>query len=181
MRTDPARFDRVLQHHDYAAAPAQPVLPADGGVGIAAVGGPLLVSLFGALFLLVAITLLLAIRPPFLISVIFVAGGLAFTLGGIVMARKVGELRDAPVERVVAVIVKERTDVSGTDRADTTYYATLQTRDGARTEYRTSHALVGRLVVDDIGVAYVKDVELDLGFTTLRARSLVEFIRFDVD
>jgi len=180
MRTDPTRFDRVLEHPDCAAAPAQPVLPADTAVGVAAVAGPLMVSLFGALFLLVAISLLITIRPPFLFSLAMIVGGLVVVAGGVIAARRIGELRDAPVERLIAVIVKERTDVHGIDRADTTYYATLQTRDGVRTEYRVSHALVGRLVVDDIGVAYVKDRILDLGIVRVRARTLVEFIRVDV-
>jgi hypothetical protein len=182
MRTDPSRFDRVEQHPEYGSAPSQPVLPADAGVSVAAVAGPLLLSLFGALFLLVAITILLAFRPPLIISVIFVAGGLAFVFGGVAMARGLVALRDAPIDRVIAVIVKERTDVTASNSsASTTYYTTLQTRDGTRTEYRTAGSLAGRLVVDDIGVAYVKAFTLDLGVTKVQVRSLVEFIRFDVD
>jgi len=42
-------------------------------------------------------------------------------------------------------------------------------------------ALAGKLVVDDIGIAYVKEIAIPLGFTTLRGKSLVEFIRFEVD
>jgi hypothetical protein len=83
---------------------------------------------------------------------------------------------------MTAVVVKERTEITGrNDNTDTTYYATLQTRDGKRTEYRVSRALVGKLVVDDIGIAYVKELVFELGFTTLRSKSLVEFIRFEVD
>jgi len=181
MHVDPARFDRVLQHPDYPSAPAQPVLPADAGIAVAAVAGPLLLSLFGALFLVVAISLLLAIRAPFWIVLAFVGAGVVFVAGGIAMARTLVAVRDTPIERLVAVIVRERTDVGGREHTDTSYYATLQTRDGTRTEYRVSSALVGRLVVGDIGVAYVKRTELDLGITKIRTRSLVEFIRFDVD
>ena len=50
MRTDPSRFDRVEQHPEYGSAPAQPVLPADAGLAVAAIAGPLLLSLFGAQF-----------------------------------------------------------------------------------------------------------------------------------
>jgi hypothetical protein len=186
MRTDPSRFDRVEQHPEYGSAPAQPVLPADAGASVAAAVGPLVLSLFGALFLLVALTILIAFRPPWFISVILVAGGLVFVAGGIAMTRGLVALRDAPVERIIAVVIKDRTDVSANNYStgtstSTTYYTTLQTRDGRRTEYRTAGALAGRLVVDDIGVAYVKSFVIDLGFTRLQVRSLVEFIRFDVD
>ncbi len=182
MRTDPSRFEKVEGHPDYGSAPAQPVLPADAGVGIAAIAGPLALSLFGAVFVLIAITLLFAIRPPLWFSVLFIAGGLVFVVGGMAFARSLLAVRDAPIERMIAVVVKERTDItSSNDSTDTSYYATLQTRDGKRVEYRVSRALVGRLVVDDIGVAYVKELVFDLGFTTLRSKSLVEFIRFDVD
>ncbi len=181
MRVDPGRFDKVAAHPDHASAPAQPVLPADSVVGVAAVAGPLLISLFGAVFLLIAISLLISIRPPLWFAVLFIGGGVVFVISGLVFARGALTVRDAPIERVIAVVVKERTEISSNkDSTDTTYYATLQTRDGARAEYRVSRALVGRLVVDDIGVAYVKDVALDLGFTKVRWKSLVEFIRFDV-
>lgn len=182
MITDPSRFDAVEAHPEFAAAPVQPVLPADAGIGVAAVAGPLLLSLFGGVFLLIALTLLFAVRPPLWFSLIFIAGGVAFLAGGITVARGLLAVRDAPIERMTAVIVKERTEISGrTDTTDTTYFATLQTRDGKRLEYRVSRALVGRLVVGDIGVAYVKELAFELGFTTLRSKSLVEFIRFDID
>jgi hypothetical protein len=182
MRTDPSRFDRVEQHPEYGSAPAQPVLPADGGVAVAAIAGPLVMSLFGGLFVLVAITILLAFRPPLIFSVIFVVGGLVFVFGGIAMARGLVALRDAPALRTIAVIVKERTEVStNNSTASTTYYTTLQTRDGHRTEYRTAGSLAGRLVVDDIGVAYVKTITLDFRIMQIEVKNLVEFIRFDVD
>jgi hypothetical protein len=182
MRTDPSRFDRVEQHPELGSAPEQPVLPADAGVSVAAVAAPLLLSLFGALFLLVAITILLTLGAPLIFSVIFVAGGLVFVLGGIAMARGVVALRDAPVDRLIAVIVKERTQVSGdSNSSSTTYYTTLQMRDGRRVEYRTAGSLAGRLVIDDIGVAYVKSYTLDFRIKTIEVRRLVEFIRFDVD
>jgi hypothetical protein len=182
MRTDPARFDAVEAHPEYASAPSDPVLPADATIGVAAVTGPLLLSLFGGLFLLVAITLLFVIRPPFLFSLLFLASGVAVLLGGLRVARSLLAVTHAPIERMTAVVVKERTEITGRNEAtDTTYYATLQTREGTRVEYRVSRALVGKVVVDDIGIAYVKEVVFDLGFTTVRSKSLVEFIRFEVD
>lgn len=183
MRTDPSRFDQVERHPDYGSAPAQPVLPVDSGVGVAAVAGPMVMSLIGVVFVLIAITLLFAIRPPLLFSVLFIAGGLVFVLGGMAFAKSLLAVRNAPIERMIAVIVKERTEMitSSSNATDTSYFATLQTRDGQRLEYRVSRSLVGKLVVDDIGIAYVKELVFDLGFTTLRSKSLVEFIRFEVD
>lgn len=182
MRTDPARFDAVEAHPEYSSAPTDPVLPADATIGVAAVTGPLVMSLFGGVFLLIALTLLFVIRPPFLFSLLFIAGGVGFLFGGIKIARGLLAVRDAPVERMTAVVVKERTEITGrNETTDTTYYATLQTRDGKRAEYRVARSLVGNVVVDDIGIAYVKEVVLELGFTTLRSKSLVEFIRFEVD
>ncbi len=169
-------------HPEYASAPSDPVLPADATIGVAAAVGPLLMSLFGGLFLLIAITLLFVIRPPFLFSLLFLASGAAFLVGGIKISRGLLAVKAAPIERMTAVVVKERTEITGRNEATgATYYATLQTRDGKRVEYRVSRALVGNVVVDDIGIAYVKEVVFELGFTTLRSKSLVEFIRFEVD
>ena len=172
MRTDPGRFDRVEAHPEYASAPAQPVLPADATVGVAAMVGPLTVSIFGLVFLLIAIGLLLEIEPPLAFTVLFIGTALMFILGGLGAFGRRMQFKNAPIERVIAVIIKERSEVEGgsdTSPASTAYYTTLQTRDGTRTEYFTYRSLVGRLAVDDIGVAYTK------------ARTLVEFIRFEVD
>src|SRR5689334_18379784 len=102
MRTDPRRFDRVAEHPDYAATPAQPVLPADSAIGVAAVAGPLVLSLFGAVFVLIALSLLLTIKPPLFISLLFIAGGVVFVFGGIAIARSLVAIRDAPIERMIA-------------------------------------------------------------------------------
>jgi hypothetical protein len=171
MNTDPSRFDRVAAHPEYDTAPEQPVLPADAGIGIAEVVAPLSLSVFGVLFLLIAIGLLIEIKPPLLLSLMFIVGALVFILGGLSSIARLWQFRNAPIERQVAVIVKERTEVTGGGEreASTTYYATLQRRDGTRIECKTYRSLVGRLAVGDIGVAYVK------------AHTLVEFIRFEVD
>jgi hypothetical protein len=173
MRTDPSRFDRVLEHPDYVSAPNQPVLPADAAIGVATVVTPLALSIFGVMFLLIAITLIIRLEPPLAISLLFVGAALVVLFRGLAMGGNVIQFRNAPIERQVAVIVKERSEVSSTGNqyaaASTAYYTTLQTRNGMRSEYRTARSLVGRLAIDDIGVAYVK------------ANTLVEFIRFDVD
>jgi hypothetical protein len=181
MRTDRSRFDNLKQHPDFVAAPSQPVLPADGGITIAAVAAPLLLSLFGCVFLLIVISLLATMGAPLIVWLLFLGGGLVFVFGGVRLSRGMIALRDAPIQRVIAVIVKERTDVSGGDSStSTSYYATLQTEDGTRTEYKVSGALAGRIVLDDIGVAYVKETIVDFGFTRVPTRTLVEFIPIPV-
>ncbi|HEU0036981.1 MAG TPA: hypothetical protein VFQ53_40500 [Kofleriaceae bacterium] len=171
MNTDPSRFDRVLADARYETLPQQPILPPDTQVGVAAMAGPFLVSMFGMVFLAIAIGLLLEIRPPLAFTILLVGGGLLLVFGGLDSVATVMQFRNAPIEREVCVIVKERTDVSGGGEGrstSTTYYTTLQRRDGERIECRTVRSLVGKLVVGDIGVAYVK------------ASVLVEFVRFDV-
>lgn len=170
MRTDPSRFDRVVAHPEYATAPEQPVMPA--AIGIAAAVGPMTMTIFGLVFFLIVLTMILQVHPPLAITLIFVGGALIVLFGGIGMLGKLVEFRNAPVHRFVAVIVKERSDVHGGTNdspARTTYFTTLQTRDGKRVELYTYGSLVGRIAIDDIGVAYVK------------SRTLVEFIRFEVD
>lgn len=172
MNTDSSRFDRVVAHPEYGTAPNEPVLPADAGIGIAAVVAPLSLSLFGIVFLLIAIGLLIAIRPPLVFSLMFIAGALLFIAAGLGAVARVMQFRNAPIERLVAVIVKDRTEVHGgghDSQASTSYYTTLQRRDGSRVECRTYRSLVGRIAIGDIGVAYVK------------AHALIEFIRFDVE
>ncbi|MCE9577763.1 MAG: DUF2500 domain-containing protein [Deltaproteobacteria bacterium] len=78
----------------------------------------------------------------------------------------------APLERVIAVVVNQRTSVSS-HRHDqhrhtsTSYYVTLQREDGDRAEYTVGGGLAGLVSDADIGVAYVKQ---DL---------LLDFRRFD--
>lgn len=164
MRTDPSRFDRVVAHPEYATAPNQPVLPADAGIGIAETVTPLALTVFGLALLLIALGLVGSSR----IALLGIAVAVLCIVGGVKLSAQLVRQRNAPIDRLVAVIVKDRTDVSGDSGSSTTYFTTLQTRDGARIEYATCRSLVGRIAVDDIGVAYVK------------GRSLVEFIRFEV-
>lgn len=84
---------------------------------------------------------------------------------------KANRFMAAPIRRVVGVVVDERVEVRGGGKnsaASTRYHATLQTRDGSRTEYVCEGLLSGRIAAPDIGVAFIK------------ADHLVDFIRFDV-
>jgi len=170
MNIDPARFDRVTEHPDYAATADRAVeLPYSPAIAVAA---PTSFALFGLLFLIIAIGVLVEIKPPLWFAIPFVIGVLMFIGGGASMAIGGFRFHNTPVARLVAVILKERSAVSGGGergmRATTTYYTTLQTRDGARAEYVTPDRLVGKLALDDIGVAYVK------------GPMLVDFQRFEV-
>jgi hypothetical protein len=170
MTIDPARFDRVTEHPDYGATANRAIeLPYSSITGIAVPSG---FALFGLLFLILAIGVLVQIKPPLWFAIPFVVGVLMFIGGGTGMAVRGIKFHNMPIVRLVAVITKERTEVSGGGehgmRAHTTYYTTLQTRDGTRAEYVTPDRLVGKLAIDDIGVAYVK------------GHMLVEFTRFEV-
>jgi len=69
----------------------------------------------------------------------------------------------APMVRVIAVIVDERTEVSGggeNSSASTTYYATLQLEAGRRVELTTEGNVAGMISRGDIGVAYTKGGQL---------------------
>lgn len=165
MRTDPSRYDRVLEHPEYGRAPPQPVLPAEV-IGVAALVQPLSLSLFGIVFLLIALSLVGELDAPLAFAVLAIGGALALVFSGIATTARLAAFRKAPIERFVAVVIKERTE---DDDGTTACFTTLQTRDGQRAEYYTYRPLVGRVAVDDIGVAYVK------------ARTLVEFLRYEVD
>ncbi len=68
-------------------------------------------------------------------------------------------VRAARWERLPAIVVDERTRVSGggkNSRASTSYFATLEFEDGARREYRVTPKLSGDLSDEDAGIAYVK-------------------------
>jgi hypothetical protein len=161
--TSTERFDRVLAHPDYAAAQARTIeRPPPSGY-------PLLVA---AAFTLFWILLLLRMHGmPFVIRLAFIGLGLAAGYRMVTAALRVREQQRAPVVPVVAVVVRDRSDVTGGGRqgarAMTSYFVTLQTRDGSRAEYAASGALAGRIAVGDIGVAYVA------------GQSLIELTRFD--
>lgn len=77
----------------------------------------------------------------------------------------------APLERLVAVVLEERTEVREVGKKGRTrshYFVTLQRRDGTRRECETSGAVAGQVTRADIGVAYVKGQRL-VGFRRLEA------------
>jgi hypothetical protein len=102
---------------------------------------------------------------PLLVGLVGALGMGAFVAASVRRAR-------APVTRVIAVVIDERTHVSTTGMGDqrsthTAYYATLQLKDGRRLELRTSGAVTGMTTKGDIGLAVVRG-----------AGELIDFHRF---
>lgn len=75
----------------------------------------------------------------------------------------------APLERVIAVVVDERQHSEGgrESRHGTRYHATLERRDGTRSEYEVTGRLAGEIRSGDMGVGYVKGGTL-VAFRRLR-------------
>lgn len=166
MGTEPERFDRVLEHPRYSSAPEVPV-----GVPLVAIAEvtPAAIITTGLSLLLTALMFLnpLSIAGQVVIGLLLGVFGWALYMS----LEKANAVRDAPVERVVAVIVKERVDLRrrlGDGRDTQRTYALVQTRDGERREYFVSKHAERRYAVDDIGIAYVK------------ADVLIDFLRIDV-
>jgi hypothetical protein len=170
MNTDPSRFDRVEEHPDFPRMIERaPVLPADANLGIA-IAGPAMVSLFGAVCVAIALNLFFDEDAPVLFVLLFLAAALAIIFAGLSMASRALRFKNAPIQRCVAVIVKDRSEVVGGESStSTSYFATLQLRGGSRVELPTYGSLAGRLVIGDIGIAFVK------------SQTLVDFTRFDIE
>lgn len=100
--------------------------------------------------------------------IMWIGMGLVIAGAGVAMAIRGVRFRNAPLRRELALVVDERTRVHGGKATTTDYFATLQTRDGQRSEYACEGWLAGRIAPDDLGVAFVK---LD---------HLVDFIRLEV-
>jgi hypothetical protein len=71
----------------------------------------------------------------------------------------------APVERQLAVVIGDRTEItthgsSDDRRTSTSYYATLQFKDGSRLELPTRGGIVGQTTRGDIGLAVMRGGDL---------------------
>ncbi len=163
--THPARFEELERHPQLASAMAVDVpRPSTARV---------IPFVFFAVFWCAiggAVTLGFASAGGFL-----ALAPLAMVIAGLVMVvRLIGTqlaFARAPLERKLAVAIDERTRVSGGGEhssASTTYYVTLQTRDGARREVKATDGVAGFVTRGDIGVA------------CLRANVLVAFHRIAV-
>lgn len=165
----PARFEQAEAHPGHAAACAHK--PAERPTF--EVAGPmigLLATLLGMCFLLfIAVEFGTLDKPgvlvPYLLLVLTMVG--SFIALSVVLRRVLAE-RSAPIERGVRVVVDERTGVVGGKNPRTNYFATLQTRDGARVEHKCEEWLAARIANGDIGVAF------------MQAGRLLDFVRIEV-
>jgi hypothetical protein len=161
--TSTERFDRVAADPEYVAAQTRTIERPQAS------GYPVLVAAAFTVFWVFLIARMHGM--PGVIRLLFLGLGLAAGYRMVTAAMRVRAEQRAPVVPVVAVVVRDRSDVSGGgregQRATTSYFVTLQTRDGTRAEYAASSALAGRMAVGDIGVAYVA------------GNSVIEFTRFD--
>ena len=161
----PAHVDSVTAR--FAAAKADPLVPelmrhtpsmgaygAELGCGIG----------FAVVFLIVVGTILVSVvgsslgRAPGIFSLVplFMLGvGGAMLIG---LIKRAASTAGAPWNRVIALVVDERTHVSssGDNGSRTTYYVTLEAADGQREEYATAGKVSGKITAGDIGVAYLK-------------------------
>jgi len=162
--TDPARFDLAHASQAYQVALGHVPKISHGGVGLVV---PVLMIAF-AIFFIVQATSMGAVKDHPL--------GLLFIVVPIIMMVMAAKLllssiafANAPLTNELAVVVDERTATSGGHKTSvsTQYYATIQTRDGARAEYATYGWVAGKIAPGDIGVAFLK------------RDHLVDFLRLD--
>jgi hypothetical protein len=102
-----------------------------------------------------------------LVPLIFGAIGAGIVL---VSLLKIVRFSGSMLERPLARIAGERTRVSGggnDQAARTSYYVTLESPDGFRTELEATAKVAGAVSEGDFGVAYVRDRYL-LDFARLR-------------
>jgi hypothetical protein len=167
VRTEPERFDRVLEHPTYTSAPVEPVSVPLMGIAEVTPGGIIATGLS------LLISVLMLLRDPFKTANQIVLGLLLGVVGWMVYMsfKKANAVRDAPVERVIGVIVGEQQDTRlrfGDARGSQRRYIQVQTRDGHKRVYFAPKHVTARFAVDDIGIVYVK------------ADVLVDFVRVDV-
>jgi hypothetical protein len=158
-RTHPERFDAVEAHPGYQKAIARPPTASLSDHFTA----PIVGFVLGAILFYFGGTRLMETRGQVLMVLGFFAVWLAVCVVALVQALR---YRAAPVVPCVAVVVDERTEVSGGHGkmpSQTAYYATLQRRCGTRREYEVSGEGAGVLAPGDIGIAFVKAGRL-LGF-----------------
>jgi len=98
---------------------------------------------------------------PYLFALI----GVCIALYGVY---RIVRFQTAQWESFAALVVDERTDVSGSGSsgAQTRYYVTLEQERGSRREYRTTGNMAGGVRPGDLGVAHTRDGML-LGFRRL--------------
>lgn len=75
-------------------------------------------------------------------------------VGLVLIVVRFSRFQSATLERSIVVVVDKRTQTSGDF---STNYATVETKDRERREYKLDARSAGRVVLHDMGMAYVKD------------------------
>ncbi len=149
-----ARFAALEEHRDLPRLFEHSPSPTRAGLGM--VGIIIFGGIFTAVSLVVTAGFGVAGGPAALFPLIFVAAGFFMIAKGVINAAK---FTNAPLVRTLAVVIDERTSVSGggnNSSASTTYFATLQNKAGERGEYRVHDRVAGKIAPGDMGVAYIK-------------------------
>ena len=150
----PARFAALQAHPDYHAA--QDHEPPTTRHHVAH-GGAMAGLVFFILVALGMAAFMSQVFGPMALVPLAMAGFAFFAL--IRTASRASEFAGARLRRLPALVVGERTSVSGggeNRRARTHYYVTLEFPEGGREEYQADGELVGRLTQGDMGVAFLK-------------------------
>ncbi len=165
--TDAERFDAVEADPDFHAAMAhEPRVPT-----LAYLISSATMLAFSLVFAVTSLALLIGFPAPVVFKALWIAMTGVFVALGLGTVARAWRYHAAPIQRFVAIVVGTRTQISGSGSdgsTTTTYFATLQSRDGTRTEYHAIGSVVGLVAAGDIGVAYVK------------SQTLVSFRRFGV-
>jgi hypothetical protein len=164
VATDPARYDLARASQAYQVALGHVPKLSHGGIGALV---PIIMIGFCIFFIVQTSNMGAVGNHP---------AGLMFIAVPIIMMVMAGKMMlsshsfaSAPITNELVVIVDERTATSGGHKTSvsTHYYATVQTRDGARAEYATYGWVAGKIAPGDIGVAFLK------------RDHLVDFVRLD--
>ncbi len=162
-----ARFAALQQHAELQRLMLQVPKVAGIGCGLVFTIGFFVIFIGVAVFMFGAMgstgaPSIMKVVPLFFILVGSVA---AFTI-----VRRLNNFSRAPLQREPAMVVGERTEVSGGGRnssSSTTYFVSLEFPGGRRSEYRTQGQVVGKVSDGDVGVAYLKG-EFLVDFERLR-------------
>jgi hypothetical protein len=162
--TDPARYDLARASQAYQVALGHVPKISHGGIGLVV---PILLIGFAIFFIVQATNMGAVTDHPVGFMFIVVPVIMMLIAGKLILSSL--SFAKAPITNELVVVVDERTATSGGRETSvaTHYYATVQTRDGARAEYSTYGWIAGRIAPGDLGVAFFK------------GRHLVDFLRLD--
>jgi hypothetical protein len=162
--TDPARFELAARSPGFRLAGRH--APHAGAIKLFV---PAVMLVLAIAFLIASYRLLADNQVSIGFKLVFLAAPTLMVASAIVLIIRAERFARAPVAHEIVVVVDERLEVRGAvERPQTSYYTTVQRRDGQRVEYQTHGWLAGRISPSDIGVAY------------LQGDQLVDFVRLDV-